>query len=279
VVSSRAFFDEDFNLYLVRGTLRQRLTDHVGDEVGPEFSPTADRILFLQLTASGRSLRILDRATRQESPLPVTLVDRAVWSPDGTRIAFVQGGRIRRINSDGSGEAQLTSGPDDRDPYWSPDGTRLAFTRGRAVYVVNADGSGLRAVSVDKRLAGPWSPDGRSLAVTIVEEVCSYYSYYCYYYGPTLMATDLVRLDVETGQEVLLTQNPGVAKWSPAWSADGQRLYYISAGAGNSDVYVVTANGGAPSNLTNSQEQESWVSVGLVQAGSVSASRAGLRSR
>lgn len=279
VVSSRAFFEEDLNLYLVRGTTRQRLTDHVGDEVVPEFSPTGDRILFVQLTPSGRSLRVLDRGTRQESSLSVSLVDRAVWSPDGSRIAFVQSGKIRLINSNGSGETALTAGPDDRDPYWSPDGTRIAFTRGRAVYIVNADGTGLRPVSVDKRLSGPWSPDGRFLALTVVDEVCSYYSYYCYYYGPTLVASDLVKLDIESGEEVALTNTPGVAKWSPAWSADGQRLYYISAVSGNADVYVVTSGGGAPSNLTNSPEQESWVSVGMVQAGSVSASRAEVRRR
>ena len=279
VVSSRSVFDEDFNLYLVRGASRQRLTDHVGDEVVPEFAPTGDRILFVQLTPSGRSLRILDRVTRQESSLSVPLVDRAVWSPDGTRIAFVRGGRIRLINSDGSGETPLTSGTDDREPYWSPDGTRIAFTRGRAVYLVNADGTGLRPVSGDKRLSGPWSPDGRALAVTVVEEVCSYYSYYCYYSGPTLVPTDLMRLDVESGQEVALTQNSAVSRWSPAWSADGQRLYFISTVLGNTDVYIVAASGGAPSNLTNSPEQETWVSVGMVQAGSVSPSRAAVRRR
>jgi hypothetical protein len=36
---------------------------------------------------------------------------------------------------------------------------------------------------------------------------------------------------------------------------------------------VVSANGGIPSNLTNSPEQETWVSVGVVQAGSVAAVR------
>ena len=88
-----------------------------------------------------------------------------------------------------------------------------------------------------------------------------------------------MRLDVESGQEVLLTQNPGAAKWSPTWSADGQRLYFISVAIGNSDVYMIPAGGGTPFNLTNSPEQESWVSVGVVQAGSVSANRTAVRRR
>jgi hypothetical protein len=280
VVSSRSIFDEDYNLYLLRGTARQRLTDHVGDEVIPEFSPDADRILFLQSTNSGRFLRVLDRVTRQETLLPTPRVERAVWSPDGSRIAFARDGRLFLINSDGSGEVPLTSGSTDREPYWSPDGTRIAFTRSNAVHVVNADGTGLRQVSPDKRLSGPWSPDGRSLIITVLEEACdAFYYYYCYYYTPTVVATDLVNLDLETGQEIALTHTAGVAKWSPAWSADGQRLFFVSAQTGNSDVYMVGASGATPVNLTMSPEQENWVSVGVVPAGSASVSGAAVRRR
>jgi Tol biopolymer transport system component len=69
------------------------------------------------------------------------------------------------------------------------------------------------------------------------------------------------------------------AGWSPAWSADGQRLFFVSAQTGNSDVYMVGVSGGTPVNLTISPEQENWVSVGVVQAGSVSASRTAQRPR
>jgi Tol biopolymer transport system component/type 1 fimbria pilin len=281
VVSVRSVQDDDFNLYLLRGegTLRQRLTDNVGDEGIPEFSPTGDRIVFLQMTASGRSLRMLDRVTRQESPFPGQGADRAVWSPDGARIAFTRGGRIYRINRDGTGEVPLTANFDDRDPYWSPDGTRIAFTRNSAAYIINADGTGLRQVSVDQRLAGPWSPDGRFLVLTALVETCSSYYYYCYYYGGTLTPSEIQILELGTGKALVLTNTPTVAKWSPAWSADGQRLYFISAESGNPDIYRVFLAGGTPTNLTNSQEQENWVSVGTVPPGGVSVSLAGTPRR
>jgi hypothetical protein len=279
VISSRSLLDEDYNLYLLRGATRQRLTDNVGDEVIPEFSPTADRILFLQSTTNGRFLRVMERVTRRDTLLPTQRVERAVWSPDGARIAFARGGRIVLINSDGSGEFPLTSGTDDREPYWSPNGARIAFTRSNAVYVVNADGSGLRQISPDMRLSGPWSPDGRSLALTVLSATCTYYYYYCYYSAPAVIPTDLVILDVDTGQELALHQSAGIQKWSPAWSADGQRLYFISAPAGNADLFVVGATGGTPLNLTNSTEQENWVSVGTVPPSGVSASLAGARRR
>jgi Tol biopolymer transport system component len=70
-----------------------------------------------------------------------------VWSPDGTRIAFVSGGlssgRLRVVNPDGSGQIDLTPEEDVSEPTWSPDGTRIAY-RGSLghVFVANADGSG-----------------------------------------------------------------------------------------------------------------------------------------
>ena len=279
VLTSRSFADQDFNLYLMRNGLRQRLTDNIGDEMSPEITQSGDRILFLQSTSSGRSLRVLDRITRQETVLPGPGVDRAVWSPAGTSIVLSRGGRLYRVAADGTGEFPLTFGTDDRDPYWSPDATRIAFTRGSAVYVVNADGTGLRQVSADKRLAGPWSPDGRSLIVTLVEETCGYYSYYCYYYGPSLIPGDLGILNVETGEETEFTRTPAVPEWSPAWSLDGQKVYFISSRDGGTDLYSMSVTGSSAVNLTQSPDLENWVSVAVVQGSIISGNRATARPR
>lgn len=76
-----------------------------------------------------------------------------VWSPDGSRIAFVNspGGLFDRgslyvVNIDGSNLQNLTPVDVASEPSWSPDGTRIAYT-GYAtgsghIYVANADGSG-----------------------------------------------------------------------------------------------------------------------------------------
>lgn len=77
-----------------------------------------------------------------------------VWSPDGTRIAFVSSpssessspSGLHVVNADGSGEITLGSAERVFGYAWSPDGTRIAYTSdvtGVAhVYVANADGSG-----------------------------------------------------------------------------------------------------------------------------------------
>jgi hypothetical protein len=60
------------------------------------------------------------------------------------KIAFVRDG-IWTMKADGSGQVQLTNGPDG-GPAWSPDGRLIAFTRvtgpsNSDVYVMNADGT------------------------------------------------------------------------------------------------------------------------------------------
>ncbi len=55
---------------------------------------------------------------------------RPRWSPDGSRIAFVNMGQIYTMNPDGSGLEQLTNDPFlmvARTPEWSSDGQRIAF--------------------------------------------------------------------------------------------------------------------------------------------------------
>ena len=81
-----------------------------------------------------------------QTPRPMTLVDLInlpqvsdpQLSPDGRQIVFVKSeanwkadrriGHIWKINADGSGLAQMTSGADgDSSPRWSPDGKTIAF--------------------------------------------------------------------------------------------------------------------------------------------------------
>lgn len=93
------------------------------------------------------------------------------FSPDGRTIAFVRGGDVYSIRPDGSGQRQLTSGPEvDSVPKIAPNGRYLVFERHGALggatglYSVRVTGGGLHAVATsgDNREAA-FSPDGRTI--------------------------------------------------------------------------------------------------------------------
>jgi len=83
-------------------------------------------------------------------------------SPDGRRVAYVQGSTITTVARDGSDARPLTMGS---SPDWSPDGSRLAYTNG-GVWVMNADGSDQRRLWEGTAYEPAWSHDGQRIAFT-----------------------------------------------------------------------------------------------------------------
>ncbi len=188
-----------------------------------------------------------------------------VWSPDGTRIAFLSdhnyadtsagsqasneadpglfsmaadGSDIQRLAPADHGEVGLP-------PRWSPDGRLLAFVRGvgsaeQVVFTVGADGSNLRQISAAASLPS-WSPDGARLALALPDgdEVALY----------TLAAdgSDPRRLTTIEGwqsqgwNEGSYETDPSVA-WieTVAWSPDGSKILYT---CGWTSVCVVDVDG------------------------------------
>lgn len=175
-----------------------------------------------------------------------------VWSPDGTKIAFVSSrtsttvslgesaSDIWVMNADGSNPVQLTHSSSDSRPAWGADG-RIVFSSFRdhvddrsfrtSLYVMNADGSNQHAVTAvgtdtyDDYAA--WSPDATRIAFVR--------------FGFT-GAGDSAGID--GGSQEVYTINDdgsslrqltfasdfgetsGVAKLKPSWSPDGTRVAF-----------------------------------------------------
>ena len=183
------------------------------------------------------------------------------WSPDGSRIAWVRGGRgpegeIWVMNADGSAKTRLTSNlVSDSNPTWSPDGTQIAFRSlrdgNRDIYVMNADGTNERRLTIDPAsdFAPDWSPDGARIAFSRD--------------APEL-GIAVYTMSAAGGDERRVTDyamNAGPAGWSP----DGSRLLVIDAFCATclfeSDLFIVAADGSSVAQVTDTDENEagkSW---------------------
>ena len=185
------------------------------------------------------------------------------WSPDGTRIAFMEymirdkglyvmkadGSELREVVKFGGSTEGFVGAGDQvwvlfavEELKWSPDGEYIAYTladiarppkgetttqRRRSIYVARVDGSRTSlvvAVPENGELTSPsWSPDGQRLAFAITGRA-------------SLEEQGIYTIGADGADRRLVTIFPGVTQVE--WSSDGTDILFAADGA-----YLVGSNG------------------------------------
>jgi Tol biopolymer transport system component len=184
------------------GSDNRQLTQFNGLDIAPIWSPNGERIAFVSSRSMDVLVWVMDADGGNVQGMPNIRCGDWVsaWSPDGKSVAAVSSMRgksdIWLIDTQDRTIKQLTQKTDTRRdflPAWSPDGNHIAFVSERSghrdIWLMDRDGTNERRIAkgalgsremkynVDKQVFDglsflylSWSPDGRDLAFTRVNE-------------------------------------------------------------------------------------------------------------
>ena len=224
-----------------------------GDARRPSWSPDDERLVFERTEWNGGRLRsrgVYRVGASGGGLLRLGAGTAPVWSPDGTRVAFVRGRAVFSINPDGAGARRLTAtARATAAPLsWSPDSTRIAVSRGGDIYSVRADGSGETRLTSSRgaETQPAWSPDGARIA----------------YVDGSVIA--VVNAD-GTGATRLTRSIEGDR--SPAWSPDSTRIAFVRPLAeGGGVLWTMSVDGSRQRRLGGNADSPQWAPDGSMIA-------------
>jgi len=233
---------------------------------GPVLSPDGSQFAMIR----GEQIILMP----SDGGWPVTLTTTSggksgvTWSPDGSMLAYASQGGIWVVDARGGEPKRLTNAPagsgdprgaSDRQPQWSPKGNWILFETGRRgnndLMVVNADGltsSYLTSTDADE-VSAAWSPDGTKLSYT--ERAPQYFS----------GKLKILNFDAATGRakneafEIYTAPVDRGGGWTigrAAWTPDSKSLAVVLQNTGWDKIYLVSASGGAPKQITDGEWED-----------------------
>jgi Tol biopolymer transport system component len=242
-------FVNDIYLMDADGKHQTRLTNNSADDASPIWSPRGDQIAFVTNRGGSYEIYLMNADGSNQRPLRGADAggplygDDIEWSPDGTKIKFVEAsGKICVVEAvapeggDSTAPMRNVSASAPADAFdssasWSPDGSSLALissscqTCSAHVYITNAAGTLRTQVpsTTDFEGRARWSPAGAQIA----------------YEGFGITGRDIYVVNADGTNTHPVSGGVG-SFGGPAWSPDGTRLAFRSTNGG---VYAVNSDG------------------------------------
>ncbi|MFL5565379.1 MAG: hypothetical protein ACJ77J_09810, partial [Gemmatimonadaceae bacterium] len=151
-----------------------------------------------------------------------------------TRIAYVNEGELRIVDSDGAETRAITTGRGALSPAWSPTGETVVFTvlgnTGTQVQELDVRTGRIRRISQIRaglNITPVYQPGGRAIL----------------YAQGTGNGTDLVLAELDSGRPRRISIGRGSDNTSPSYSPDGRQIAFISGRSGSPQVYIMDADG------------------------------------
>ena len=186
-----------------------------------------------------------------------------VISPDGRYVVFTNHSGLTgesfllRLDLKTGSVLNLTNGTagaqqvDDSLPKWSPDSQKIAFTwtegANTDVFVMNAaDGKAVTHITDDDSydMDPTWSPDGRSIVFSRHDgQLQPSPAQLDSFVGLPQSGWSLVRVDVGSGHQTVLTTPSDSPTWRPVYAPEGDRIAFIGKRYRTLDIFWTTPSG------------------------------------
>jgi len=151
-----------------------------------------------------------------------------------TRIAYVNNGMLRIVDSDGSETRSITTGKGALSPAWSPTGESVVFTvlgnNGTQVQELDVRTGRTRRISQIRaglNITPIYQPDGSGIL----------------YAQGTGNGTDLIFANLDSSAPRRITAGRGTDNTSPSYGPNGRQIAFISGKSGQPQVYIMDADG------------------------------------
>ena len=233
-------------------------------EISSEFyiSPDGQQVAFVKdkniykMNADGSGMTKLTKSPGEY----ISGGSELVWSPDGTKIAFLVGAypkqQIYTINADGTNLKNLTNNPQNEvynvKLFWSPDSSRIAYYYNKPgdsageqqdIYLLDINRGTAKNLTQKPRNYDEisWSPDGKFIAFVAGE------------FNNQKLYT--INADGNQLNQLATRLKPsGISEL--AWSADSQQIAFIfnEIQGDKSNLYLINRDGSALTKLTNDKD-------------------------